>query len=199
MKNDKKRILVVLAAAIAISGVAVAENQKRKQELPFEVYRDKGTHFSPSGYMGDYGDVEIVSNWSTNPGKGEQCIKVTYAGKGLQGSNWAGVYWQDPEGNWGAINGAGYNLTGAKKIKFLARGESGAEVVEFKAGGIAGKFPDSFRADGVIINLTPKWQEYEIDLTGNDLSTVVGGFLFTVSKTKNPAGCVFYLDEIRYE
>ena len=70
---------------------------------------------------------------------------------------------------------------------------------EFKSGGISGEFPDSYRAEAPIVTLTPEWQEYVIDLDGQDMTTVIGGFIFAVAKDKNPDGATFYLDEIRFQ
>jgi hypothetical protein len=178
---------------------APPKNEKPPQKLPFSVYSDQGDHFIPSGYMGDTSDIVIITSSKLKPAVGEKCIKVKYSGKSAQGANWAGVFWQDPANNWGTIRGAGYNLTGARKLKVSARGEKGGETIEFKAGGISGEYPDTFKADAPIVTLTPEWQEFEIDLAEQDLTTVVGGFCFALAKDKNPSGCIFYLDNIRYE
>jgi hypothetical protein len=191
---------MALGTGIAMAAVQPAEAaDKQPQALPFYIFSDQGDHFIPSGYMGDVGDIWINDKWNDNTAKGKHCLKVKYDGKGSQGQKWAGVYWQDPQNNWGTVKGAGFNLTGAKKLKFMARGEKGGETVEFKAGGISGEFPDSFKAEGPVETLTTQWREYEIDLSGQDLTTVIGGFVFALPKDKNPQGAIFYLDEIRFE
>lgn len=186
-------------AAFAQGDPAPSQNVKPPQKLPFSVYAESGDHFVPSGYMGDTSDIVIIASCKNKPAKGEKCMKVKYSGKASHGNNWAGVFWQDPANNWGTVKGAGYNLTGATKVKFMARGEKGGESIEFKAGGISGEFPDTFKADAPIVTLTAEWQEYEIDLAEHDLSSVIGGFCFALAKDKNPEGCIFYLDSIRYE
>ena len=203
MKNKSMKMLAaILAGGLAVGSVsaqtAPAPEAKPPQKLPFYIYSDQADHFIPSGYMGDTSDITIIGMYKQKPGKGASCMKIKYSGKASGGQKWAGVYWQDPANNWGTVKGAGYNLTGAKKVKFMARGDKGGEVVEFKSGGISGEFPDSYRAESPIITLTPEWQEYAIDLEGQDLSTVIGGFIFAVAKDKNPEGAVFYLDEIRF-
>jgi hypothetical protein len=208
MKNKSMKILaVILAGGLGLgsvsaqtdAGAAAPAEAKPPQKLPFYVYSDQGDHFIPSGYMGDTSDITIVGMYKQTPAKGAACMKVKYSGKSGQGNKWAGVYWQDPANNWGTVKGAGYNLTGAKKLKFMAKGDKGGEVIEFKSGGISGEFPDSYRAEAPIITLTPEWQEYAIDLEGQDLSTVIGGFIFAVAKDKNPDGATFFLDEIRFQ
>jgi hypothetical protein len=185
-------------AVWCIAFAAMAADKKEPEPLPFVIYDDARVHFHPGGLMGDAMDLYIINASDEKPGKGTSCIKVSYNGKASQGNRWAGVYWQEPQGNWGSIKGAGYNLTGAKKLKFLARGDKGGEQVEFKCGGIAGDFPDTFRAE-TNVTLDKEWKEFVIDLKGRDLSQVIGGFVFALNADKNPEGATFYLDEIRYE
>jgi len=123
--------------------------------------------------------------------------------------NWAGIYWQDPENNWGDCSAGGYNLTGATNLSFWAKGANGTEKIEFKIGGIGwdpktdqqiALFSDSLHpalSTGVIY-LTTEWKQYTIDLTGKNLSRVIGGFCWVTNTTLNPNGCTFYLDDIRY-
>ena len=117
----------------------------------------------------------------------------------MDDAQWAGVYWLNPANNWGRRKG-GYNLSGAKKLTFWARGEKGGEQIqEFTIGGIEGDYPDS---DKIIIGpviLSHEWKQYTMDLTGRDVSFISGGFAWTTEAAVNPAGCTFYLDEIRFE
>lgn len=196
--NIMTKITAASLAGVLFAFSASAQETKPPQKLPFYVYSDQGDHYIPSGFMGDTSDIVIVGTSKTNPGKGASCMQIKYSGKAAGGQKWAGVYWQDPANNWGTIKGAGYNLTGATKLKFMARGEKGGEIVEFKAGGISGEYPDSFKAEAAPVTLTTDWKEYEIDLAGQDLTTVIGGFMFTCAKDKDADGATFYLDEIRY-
>jgi len=168
----------------------------------FYVYADRGyfkNHFIPSGWMGDYGDIKFTDGWSENAYSRRTCIRIVYTAKKKQGAGWAGVYWQEPANNWGNIKG-GYNLTGAKKVTFYARGEKGGELVtEFKMGGIGGEYSDSTAASIGPIALTKDWKKYTIDLERDDLSNVIGGFCFVLSAMENPEGATFYIDEIAYE
>lgn len=38
-----------------------------------------------------------------------------------------------------------------------------------------------------------------MDLKKKDMSYIAGGFAFVVNKADNPDGCIFYIDEVRYE
>ena len=87
-------------------------------------------------------------------------------------------------------------------MTFWARGENGGEVVEFKAGGIDGpstKHKDSFVVTTGAITLGAEWRQYTLNLAGQDLSSVIGGFCWIASKNRNPDGLIFYLDDIQYE
>ncbi len=131
---------------------------------------------------------------------GTTSIRIEHLPRRSQGAGWIGIYWQNPANNWGSKR-AGFDLRGAKKLTFWARGEKGGEIIsEFKMGGIAGEFSDSASAGIGPAMLTQDWKQYEIDLTGQDLSHIIGGFGFSLSGDDNPAeGTVFYLDTIRYE
>ncbi|MDD3296635.1 MAG: hypothetical protein PHU64_04655 [Candidatus Omnitrophica bacterium] len=173
--------------------------------FPFYVYADSSSldnHFIPSGWMPATAarDLKINANWKNYAFSGDSCIRIEY--KNNSGTRWAGIYWQNPANNWGSIPDAGYDLQGAKKLTFWARGDQGGEVInEFKIGGISsGEYIDSDSATVGPIQLAKEWKKYEIDLTGKDLSYIIGGFAWATSiDVNNPEGIVFYLDEISYE
>jgi len=181
----------------AMSSVAMAQDFQ-----PFGVYLDKGSgqnHFIPSGWMGDSLDVQLSDKSLENPHSGRTCIKIVYTPQASGGSRWVGIYWQSTANNWGNQKG-GYDLTGAKKLTFWARGNKGGErIEEFKLGGISGDFPDTDIAGIGPVILTPEWKEYTIDLGGKDLSYINGGFCWSTNLDVNPQGCTFYLDDIVYE
>jgi hypothetical protein len=150
--------------------------------------------------MGDYSDITLVPDAMENPYSGTTSIKITYSNKASNGARWAGIYWQQPANNWGTKLNAGFNLAGATKLTFRARGEKGGErIEEFKMGGISGMFPDSDTAGIGPVVLTPEWSQYTIDLSGKNLTYVIGGFAWATNLDVNPDGCTFYLDDIRYE
>ncbi|MDD4166673.1 MAG: hypothetical protein PHN29_06590 [Endomicrobiaceae bacterium] len=169
---------------------------------PFAVYVEnasKDNHFAPSGWMGDYGDIKLNLACTEMPRNGNTCIKITYNPMMSQGAGWTGIFWQQPANNWGDKKG-GYNLTGAKKLSFWARGANGGEKIsEFKVGGITGEYPDSDSQSMGPVELTKEWQQYTLDLEGKDLSYIIGGFAFSASKDDNPNGFVIYFDDIIFE
>ena len=156
-------------------------------------------HFIPSGWMGDYGDMKFNDKYMTSPRSGTTSIQIIYNTNATQGARWAGIYWQNPPNNWGTRPG-GYDLTGAKKLTFWARGEKGGErLEEVKIGGITGEYADSDVAGIGPVVLTTDWQQFTIDLEGKDLSSISGGFCWATNLDVNPDGATFYLDDIRYE
>ncbi|MFA5088058.1 MAG: hypothetical protein WC552_03385 [Candidatus Omnitrophota bacterium] len=186
-------------------GEASAEKGEISEE-PFKmfyVYTDKGSrgnHFNPSGFMPDGQCVKFDDKWRENCQAGKTCIRIIYDIEcSEENQSWSGIYWLNPPNNWGTRKG-GYNLVGAKKLTFWAKGEKGGEHIgEFKVGGIAGDFPDSDMAIIGPVILTNEWREYSIDLRGKDLSYISGGFSWATSVEANSEGCTFYLDEIKYE
>ena len=215
MEAEMKKILVstLLLLGLIFGGVVLgeevfaqegwSEEEWEVSTYEFPVYTEissSNNHFVPSGWMGDYGDIVINESCSENPHRGESCIKIIYTAKATQGNRWAGIYWQNPANNWGMING-GFDLSGATKLTFWAKGAKGGERVEFKVGGISGKYSDSLQppvSTGIIV-LTNEWTPYNIDLEGKDLSYISGGFCWVTSMRDNPEGCEIYLDDIKFE
>jgi len=198
----KKRFLgLIVFAALSFTTIALMAQDVDYFE-PFNVYIDKnarGNHFAASGWMGDYSDVAFSDAWKENPHSGMSCIKITYRSNVSQGARWAGMYWQNPPNNWGEKKG-GYDLTGAKRLTFWARGEKGGErIEEVKIGGLTGSYSDTDTVGIGPIILTREWQEYTINLEGRDLSYISGGFCWGTNLDVNPDGAVFYFDDIRYE
>ncbi|RKY36628.1 MAG: hypothetical protein DRP78_03150 [Candidatus Omnitrophota bacterium] len=168
----------------------------------FGIYIDRGSrqnHFCPSGWMGDYGDIKLNESCKDAPYSGKTCVEIKYSAEGKQGANWCGIFWQNPPNNWGEKKG-GYDIRGAKKLTFYAKGAKGDErIMEFKVGGITGTYADSDSIGIGPIDLTAEWQQYTIDLTDCDLSYISGGFCWATNADSNPDGCVFYLDDVQFE
>ncbi len=186
--------------------------------VAFYVYVDQGSpanHFVPSGWMGDTGDIGFDDGCTETTCQGATAIRISYSARGKGPSNgcyyeppcgWAGVYWLEPQGNWGTIPGAGFNLRQYNSLVFCAKGAVGGERIEFGMGGVGHNaagipnkpYPDSSEKVSIRKTLTTEWQEYTIPLTGHNLSYVIGGFLWAASHQENPSGATFYVDYIRY-
>jgi hypothetical protein len=171
------------------------ELKAKEAKLPFVLY---GTGqpkppYAPTGWMGNHKAVTMDEKCATQPHAGATCAKFEYT----SGEGWAGVVWQDPPNDWGDRPG-GYDLAGAARLTFWARGDAGGEKVKFGFGLIAKdrKFPDSAKGDTGDVVLTNEWKEYSIDLAGKDLKRIKTGFYWTLGATGKPV--TFYLDDIRY-
>jgi len=182
---------------------AALGNEHNQPFNPLLVYKDKGSkdnHYIPSGFMPDGQCVKLNDAWIEGCHSGQTCIKIVYDIEcSLNTQKWAGVYWQNPANNWGNRKG-GFNLTGATRLTFWAKGEKGGErIEEFKIGGITGDYPDSDSALIGPVILTNEWREYTVDLRAKDLSYINGGFSWSTNVDVNPETCTFYLDDIKYE
>ena len=170
---------------------------------PFYVYEDKGSrgnHYIPSGFMPNGKCLNFSETWQNGCQSGKTCIRVEYdLVCSEKDQKWAGIYWLNPANNWGSRRG-GFNLEGAKKFVFWARGDRGGEQIqEIIIGGVEGDYPDSDKIVFGPIILEKNWKKYVIDLNGKDLSYISGGFSWSTEVAVNPTGCIFYFDEMRFE
>lgn len=170
---------------------------------PFYVYSDKGSrsnHYVPSGFMPNGECLAFNDTWLDGCYSGKTCLKIEYDVQcSRDGQKWAGIYWLNPPNNWGSKKG-GFNLTGATKLTFWAKGGVGGEQIqEVIIGGVTGNYPDTDTAVIGPVILTDQWRQYTIDLRGKDLTYISGGFAWTTSEDVNPESCTFYLDEIKFE
>ena len=192
--------LLALLIATEILGDDGPSNARlaKAVKLPFVIFSDKGSptnHYVPSGWMGNIKGIRFDDGWRREPHSGATCLRFEYQAAG----DWGGIVWQDPENDWGKAPG-GWNLQGARKLVFWARGDKGGEVVRCFKFGILGpgyKFRDS--AGGTLddVRLTSTWREYSIDVSQKDLSCIKTGFAWIVVGQGKPV--VFYLDDIRFQ
>jgi hypothetical protein len=197
----KKVLAVMLGFMLLLPLYASAEESAAKPK-EFVVYTDRNArdnHYIPSGWMGDYGDIKLNDQSAESPYSGNTCIQFVYSAKKSQNNGWAGVYWQNPANNWGSKKG-GFDLTGMTKLTFWARGAKGGEVIQkFAVGGIKGTYSDSATIEMGPIELTDTWKQFTINLAGQDLTYISGGFGWVTTVDLNPEGATFYLDDIRFE
>lgn len=165
--------------------------------LPFYVYENGSSpknHYIPAGWMGKTSAIKMNLGWVENPHSAPSCMQFQFNSD----AEWGGIIWQDPADDWGDRDG-GWNLAGATKLVFWARGEKGGEAVSFKFGvlGRDKKFFD-FASGGLEgVTLTKEWKEYTIDLTNQNLARIKTGFGWSLAGQGQPV--TFYLDDIRFE
>ena len=199
------------------------QTSDRYQET-VDVYTDAdaaGNHFAYRGKISSTGDENYVPDMdeissSAQCHSGITCITATFD---ANGGNWGGWYFMNgvlgssdrqPQQNWGTIPRAGYDLTGATKMQFWARGANGGEKVEFFSFGVGydqngqqvAPYPDSSRKISTgIVTLSTTWTQYEISLTGQDVHYVLGGFGWVASavyQANQNQPITFYLDDIQF-
>jgi uncharacterized protein (TIGR03437 family) len=193
----------------------------------YEDVSSPGNHFHTwSQFIGGNAKVSMNGSWKDSA-IGATSIRCELQGTGndfggfallngiLEGND------RSPRPNFGTVLNAGFNLSGATALKFKARGEKGGEVVSFFMGGVGWTdsiidpavkdkctpeyphpclAPDSTPAVELYnLPLTKEWKEYTINLTGINLSYIIGGFGWGASVANNRNGAIFYLDDIRYE
>lgn len=201
----KKIFIFFLAPLVGLGSGWVVGNVVAQNAIAIKAPFNVSNYFAPSGWMGDGEEkrkegeelVQLNDQWKENFHSPPTCIKISYFPGNVE---WAGVYWQYPDKNWGDKQGR--KITGGKRITFWARGDKGGELVQFKAGGIfveEKKYHDSFEVSIEAIRLTKEWHFYQIPLSEADLSSVIGAFAWTANIKGNPEGLTFYLDDIRYE
>jgi hypothetical protein len=166
-----------------------------KANLPLEVFAESIADgaYAASGYMGK-ADAIKMSETTENPHSGKTALKVQYTAT----DNWGGIVWQSPADDWGDKAG-GFNLKGANKLTFWARGEEGGEEVSFSYGLIAPDkpHPDSAKGETGKLELSKEWEQYSLDLKGKNLAQIKTGFCWVIAGNGKPV--TFYLDDIRYE
>lgn len=164
-------------------------------KLPLVIYSEPGQPepFAPSGYMGSTDAIKQTLDFTENPHTGKHCLKVEFSAT----EGWGGVIWQNPPNDWGDRPG-GYNLTGAQRLTFMARGSKGGERVNFAFGVIEPDKPfhDTARLN-MEVTLGQEWRRFALPLTGNDLTRIKSGFVWVVEAAEEPI--VFFLDDVVIE
>ncbi|HEX8341219.1 MAG TPA: glycoside hydrolase family 2 TIM barrel-domain containing protein [Tepidisphaeraceae bacterium] len=194
--KDGNNGAAVANVPLFVDGGTQSKLVAKKGQVPMTVYADGmgAPKFVWSGWMGKHEAIAMDEKSTDNPHAGATCMKAQFKSP----DNFGGIIWQSPANDWGD-NPGGFNLTGATKLSFWARGETGGEKVDFVMGVIKADKPyhDSASAELRGVALTNEWKQYEIDLNGKDLSSIKTGFGWVVPGQGKPV--TFYLDDIKYE
>ncbi len=182
----------------------------------FYVYLDfasEKNHFAPGGWMGDYNNLGLDICYTSEQNWPQTAIQITYDPDADSVEGWSGMYWLEPDGNWGIEPDAGYDLSVYQQLIFEARANRPDTEIKFFVGGVAYdeegellNYPSSIQdsvfvqesdADG-FISLSEDWQEYHINLEGQPMSYVIDGFGWATEQGRTPDGIEIYLDNIRF-
>jgi hypothetical protein len=184
--------------AAAVANIPVKTTGKTNPvqlALPLAVYADDAPQpWFNSGWMGNTEKIEMNLNSTTESHSGKHSLEVKYLGF----DGWAGVAWQHPLNDWGQLPG-GFNLNGAEKLTFWARGKKGGEKVSFGIGILADDVPynDTVMKELSEVKLSKEWKQYSINLRGEDLSQIKTPFWWRLASPGLPV--TFYLDNIQFE
>ena len=200
------------AAEKAENALADALWAEQQQLYVYKDFADSENHYTQKMKMWGYNESlvhDMNENWRENPHSGFTCIRCEQTVVADDWGGWAFVNGMLPEGstqpvlNNGMTPDQGLNLSGAQELRFWARGENGGEKVEFfTCGFFQGQnvpYPDSAEKCSLgMVELTPEWEEYVIDVSGEDMSYIALGFGFVLAGSGGAGDKVFYLDDIRF-
>jgi hypothetical protein len=183
------------AAAANVPVKVEGDPGRARAKLPVAVYADGAAEpWAASGWMGGTDALTMDPACTEAPHSGKTCLKVLYDAPGM----WVGVAWQHPANDWGDKPG-GYDLTGAKRLTFWARGAEGGEKLDFSVGLLESdkKYSDSTKVDLKGVKLKTEWKQYTIDLKGQDMTRIKTPFVWALGGRGRSV--TFYLDDIRFE
>jgi hypothetical protein len=200
-------------------------------------------YFAPSGAMGDGatpGNLVISANsgCKARPANARgACYTFQYAGsapyttpitKSTGVCNWAGLFWQYPDNNWGASEGLPVPTGVVKKVTFQVAVAANTELMTFQIGGIgAPPLPDGGPAPpppgacppaetptppnyDLLVNASmqqvgTEWQKIEIPILARDPSqplgtttNVIGAFSWSLAASPGLPKTI-YVDDLVYE
>ncbi len=200
-KGFRLPLLVGAALAAAPAPWALAAEQPL-----LTLYEDAGSAVNRGSWgnvmaAGDGARVFVESTDRSRPASGETAVRLDFTFGPTPGS-WAGLVVSTAPGYWGEAPGPGFDLSGAGRLLFAARGATGGERIRIKVA-IAGDAPHGDSAplpfDTGWLSLSADWREYELPVDGDALRRVVTPFVVIANRAHNPAGrATVYLDGIRF-
>ncbi len=160
--------------------------------FPYRMYWD--TTWTPglSGWMGSSNGASLTCDTAFTGEKysGTNSTKFTY---NPAVESWAGIY-SLYSGSW---SGTGINLSGNRRLTFMAKSSVNGVVVTFGTG----QDTDTAKKEQAF-TLTTAWQPITIDLAGLNLSSINGVWYFFIEASRNTgiaSPITFYVDEVSYD
>ncbi|MEL7249197.1 MAG: glycoside hydrolase family 2 TIM barrel-domain containing protein [Bacteroidota bacterium] len=186
----------IASSAVVVKGEAASQRKYLvpRAQLPFYVYQEgEDFPYVISAYMGNMGAIKVNTRNTVHAKNGEASLQITYEAP----QDWYGLGLVDPADDWGEKLG-GYDLTGASTFSFWARASSSKvrATIGFGLIGDDQPFPDTAR-QSMEIQLSTRWQQYSIDLSGLDLSCIRSGLVIYSGGTGSAHK--IYFDDVVFE
>ena len=166
------------------------------RSLPFQLYSSGGASlpFVPSGWMGETASMKLDLADPHGAVEGGTCVRMELN----KSEGWGGIAWQAPANDWGDKPG-GYDLTGARRLSFKARGARGDESASFAVGLIRRDKPffDTAIVELPGVHLSKSWEEHHIELKGADLSRIKTGLVVILVAKGSPI--TIFIDDVKFE
>lgn len=207
------RCAMLSACLFSVERASAQNVQDRREETLLEdevgpryyIWKNEDTpgQFAPTGFMPDGMGLSQSTSESDTPHSEPHCLRLYCQ---LSEKPWVGIYFLH-EGEWEPREAVNlFDELKAEKgdpvvCRFWARSRDGASV-QFKVGGVTkGNVKDSltFPVPSKWIELGSEWKMYELDMTGKDMRSLVGGFTWACDRAHNRnADITFDLDDIYF-
>jgi len=204
-------------SAAQSSAVAYFVSALEQQDRTLYVYKDFAdglNNFTQKAWIGDSNNDVPGMNEAAAGLSGSSGVSAVLD---LSTHSWGGYMFLNgclPDGTTEPVpdfgeHDCGHDLTGATRLVFYAKGETGQERVEFFMGGLGRDMDDlgAHYADSTrnvtlgTVQLKQTWTQYAINLSGVDLTRIGNGFGW-VANDRDNSGLTevrFSVDDIRYE
>ena len=164
-------------------------------QLPYLIVGGRAVakhRYYPTGWMGNTVAMDLNEAYADDPLSDDKHLRFQYKAN----DGWGGIVWQHPPNDWGDKPG-GFDLTGAQKLSFRAKGEQGGEVITISMGIIGRDKPhfDTAKAEQKF-TLSKDWKTYSLDLSSKDLSRIKSGFCIVVAGQGKPLAV--QIDDVKY-
>ena len=175
----------------------------------FKIYTEQlaaTNNFIPSASYNGSDTMTFDYACAESPHTGETCVKITWNGQsGVDGWKWNGLGWEWPEGRvWHHSDEEmqGYNLNGARFLKFWIRSEEPGLKLKFKLGHKLDSTCGEIPSYDLWTSIETTWTLKLIYIPPEtDMSNITIGFAVFFNDTHDPGapGLSFYLDDIEFD
>jgi exo-beta-1,3-glucanase (GH17 family) len=189
-------LLMVIAANAApphesrTAGERAAATDADEAGPRYYLFDDQSADYHPAGWMPDGRGLAQNERCDESPHSGRYCVRHLYK---PGDATWAGIGWE-LDGRW--TPGRQLNVFDKLKarpgdhvaLRWWARSAGDAWLKFVTGGGQKDSVARPIGTKPEWTRLGPRWQQYQLDLTGCDLSGVVQAFAWFMERARCPAG-----------